>query len=101
MQKMKFPFKVLNKKKFILCYINAFIENLCIYLMPVVLAIFTTQPFTLDKFKYLIISIIGLKLTEIILDHFWIVYILRFENIYAKDLQLAYFNRVSKMKRFI
>ena len=95
---MKFPFKVLNKKKFILCYINAFIVNLCIYLMPVVLAIFTTQPFTLDKLKYLIISIIGLKLTEIILNHFWVVYILRFENIYAKDLQLAYFNRVSKMK---
>lgn len=95
---MKFPFKVLNKKKFILCYIDAFIVNLCIYLMPVVLALFTKQPFTLDKFKYLIISIIGLKLTEIILNHFWVVYILRFENIYSKDLQLAYFNRVSKMK---
>ena len=43
---MKIPFRVLNKKKFILCYINAFIVNLCIYLTPVVLAIFTTQPFT-------------------------------------------------------
>ena len=50
---MTFPFKVLNKKKFILCYINAFIVILCIYLMPVVLALFTTQPFTLYKFKYL------------------------------------------------
>jgi ABC-type bacteriocin/lantibiotic exporter with double-glycine peptidase domain len=66
--------------------------------MPVVLAIFTTQPFTLEKLKYLIISIIGLKLTEIILNHFWVVYILRFENKYSKDLQLAYFNRISKMK---
>ena len=65
--------------------------------MPVVLALFTKQPFTLDKFKYLIISIIGLKLTEIILNHFWVVYILRFENIYSKDLQLAYFNRVSTL----
>ena len=95
---MRFPFKILNKKKFILCYINAFIVNLCIYLMPVVLALFTTQPFTLDKFKYLILSIIGLKLTEIILNHFWVVYTLKFENIYSKDLQLAYFNRASKMK---
>lgn len=95
---MKFPFRVLNKKKFILCYINAFIVNLCIYLTPVVLAIFTTQPFTLDKFKYLIISIIGLKLAEIFFNHLWVLYILRFENIYAKDLQLAYFNRISKMK---
>ncbi len=98
MNKMKFPFKILNKKKFILCYINAFIVNLCIYLMPVVLAIFTTPPFTLHKFKYLIISIIGLKFTEIILNHLWVIYISRFENIYAKELQLAYFNRVSKMK---
>lgn len=97
---MKYPFKILNKKKFILCYIDAFITNLCIYLMPVVLATFTTQPFTIEKLKYLIISIIGLKLTEIILNHIWIVYILRFENKYAKDLQLAYFTRVARMKPY-
>lgn len=97
---MKYPFKILNKKKFILCYINAFIVNLCIYLMPVVFAIFTKQPFTLEKMKYLIMSIIGLKLTEIILNHIWVVYILRFENKYAKDLQLAYFNRVARMKPY-
>lgn len=95
---MKYPFKVLNKKKFVLCYINAFIVNLCIYLAPVMLAIFTTQPFTLEKFKYLIISIISLKLIEIVLNHIWVVYILRFERKYAKDLQLAYFNRVARMK---
>lgn len=98
LKNMKFSFKILNKKKFILCYINAFIVNMCLYLMPVVLAIFTTQPFTLEKFKYLIISVIGLKLTELILNHFWVVYILRFENKYSKDLQLAYFNRIAKMK---
>lgn len=66
---MKYAFKILNKKKFILCYIDAFLVNMCLYLMPVVLAIFTTQPFTLDKLKYLIISVIGLKLLEIILNH--------------------------------
>lgn len=97
---MKYPFKILNKPKFILCYINAFIVNLCIYLMPVALAIFTTEPFTLKKFSCLIISIIGLKLIEIILNHFWVVYILRFENKYSKDLQLAYFNRIAKMKPY-
>lgn len=95
---MKYPFKVLNKKKFVLCYINAFIVNLCIDLAPVMLAIFTTKPFTLEKFKYLIISIISLKLIEIVLNHIWVVYILRFESKYAKDLQLAYFNRVARMK---
>ena len=94
------PVKILDKKKFILCYMNAFVVNLCIYLMPVVLAIFTTQPFTLQKFYYLIISIIGLKFIEIILNHFWVIYILRFENKYCKDLQLAYFNRIAKMKPY-
>lgn len=94
---MKYPFKILDKKKFVLCYINAFIVNMCIYLIPVVLAVFTAQPFTLEKFKYMIICIIGLKLTEVILNHIWVVYIQRFENKYAKDLQLAYFNRVARM----
>lgn len=97
---MKYPFKILNKRKFLLRYINAFIVNICLYMMPVVLAIFTTQPFTLNKLKYLIISIIGLKLTEVILNHLWVIYILRFENKYAKDLQLAYFSRIAKMKPY-
>lgn len=100
LKNIKFPIKILNKKKFILCYIDAFIVNLCLYLMPVVLAIFTAQPFTTEKVKYLIISVIGLKLTEIILNHFWAVDIVRFEDKYAKDLQLAYFNRVAKMKPY-
>ena len=86
---MVYALKILNKKKFILCYINAFIVNLCIYLIPVTLAIFTTEPFTLQKFKYLIISIIGLKFVEIILNHFWVIYILRFESKYAKDLRFS------------
>lgn len=97
---MKYPLKILNKRKFILCYIDAFIVNLCIYLMPVVLAIFTKEPFTLDKLKYLIISIVCLKLTEVVLNHFWVQYILRFEEKYSKDLQLGYFNRIAKMKPF-
>ena len=68
--------------------------------MPVVLAIFTTQPFTLEKFRYLILSVIGLKLIEITLNHFWVVYITRFESKYSKDLQLAYFRRIAKMKPY-
>ena len=97
---MKFPFRVLDKKKFIICFINAFIVNLCIYLMPVALAIFTKEPFTLEKFKYLIISIVLLKLVEIVLNHFWVIYITRFESKYSKDLQLAYFNRIANMKLY-
>lgn len=97
---MKYALKLLNKRKFILCFIDAFIVNLCIYLLPVVLAIFTKPPFTLEKLGYLILSIIILKMVEVILDHIWAVYIQRFQEKYAKDLQLGYFSRVAKMKPF-
>lgn len=33
---MMYPFKVLNKKKYALCFINAFLENICLYIMPVI-----------------------------------------------------------------
>lgn len=46
-----YPFKVLNKKKYALCFINVFLENMCLYIMPVILSIFLTVPFTLNKFK--------------------------------------------------
>lgn len=97
---MKYAWKILNKRKFVLCFINAFIVNVCIYLMPVALSFFTTKPFTVEKFMFLIVSIIGLKSLEILLNHIWVVYILRFEHKYAKDLQLAYFNRVARMKPY-
>ena len=68
--------------------------------MPVALSFFTTKPFTIEKFRFLIASIIGLKSIEILLNHIWVVYILRFEHKYSKDLQLAYFNRVARMKPY-
>lgn len=37
---MMYPFKVLDKKKCALCFINAFLENICLYFMPVILSIF-------------------------------------------------------------
>ncbi len=95
---MKFPLKVLNKKKFILCFINAFMTNLFFYITPALLAYFTKEPFTLEKLKYLILSIIVTKILAVSLNHIWILYVLKFENEYAKDLQLAYFRRVVKMK---
>ena len=47
--KLKYTFKILNKKKFAICYINAFIVNICIYLMPVVLAYYTKKPLTVNS----------------------------------------------------
>ena len=95
---MKFPFKVLNKKKFVLCFMNAFMTNLFFYITPALLAYFTREPFTLEKLKYLILSIVVTKILAVSLNHIWILYVLKFENEYAKDLQLAYFRRIVKMK---
>lgn len=97
---MKFAFKVLNKKKFILCFIDAFLTNLFFYITPVLLAWFTREPFTLQRFQYLILSIVVSKIIAVSLNHIWIIYVLKFEHLYAKDLQIAYFNRVVKMKPF-
>lgn len=97
---MKYPFKILNKKKFILCFIDAFLTNLFFYITPVLLAYFTREPFTLEKLKYLILSIIVSKILAVALNQIWIIYILKFEHQYSKDLQLAYFERVARMKPF-
>lgn len=97
---MKFPFKILNKKKFILCFIDAFLTNIFFYITPFLLAHFTKEPFTLQNFQYLIISIIITKIFAVVLNQIWIMYVLKFENEYSKDLQLAYFNRVVRMKHF-
>ncbi len=74
--------------------------NIFFYITPVLLAYFTKEPFTLERFKWLILSIIISKILAVSLNQIWIIYILKFENLYAKDLQLAYFNRVVKMKPF-
>lgn len=97
---MKFPFKILNKKKFILCFIDAFLTNIFFYITPVLLAYFVREPFTLEKLKYLILSIVVTKMLGVMLNQIWIMYVLKFENEYSKDLQLAYFNRVTRMKPF-
>ena len=97
---MKFAFKILDKKKFILCYIHTLLTNLCFYCTPVLLAYFIKEPFTLEKLGGLIVSIIVTKLLAVVLNEIWIMYILKFENIYSKDLQLAYFNRIVRMKPF-
>lgn len=54
---MKYAIKLLNKRKFLLCFLDAFLTNLCLYLVPVALSLFTKAPFTLEKLGYLILSI--------------------------------------------
>lgn len=92
-----YPFKVLNKKKYTLCFINAFLENLCLYIMPVVLSIFLTTPFTIDKFKWLIILTIVLKILEIFFNILWNTKVEPFLEISKKELQISYFKRICNM----
>lgn len=92
-----YPFKVLNKKKYALCFINAFIENLCIYIMPVILSIFLSVPFTLEKFKWLIICTIGIKTLEIFFNVLWNTKVYPFLEASKKDLQVSYFKRLCNM----
>ncbi len=94
---MMYPFKVLNKKKYFLCFINAFLENICLYIMPVILSIFLTIPFSLEKFKMLIIFTILIKTFEIFFNVLWNTKVEPFLEVSKKDLQIAYFKRICNM----
>ncbi len=93
-----YPFKQLNKKKFFGCYFNALIENLCIYLIPLVLSFYTTEPFTLEKFKNLIILLISLHVIRLSCDSIWTIYVSSFIQKFKNKLQLSYFSRLYKMR---
>ncbi|MBR1376777.1 MAG: ABC transporter ATP-binding protein [Bacilli bacterium] len=92
-----YPFKVLNKKKYALCFLNAFIENMCLYIMPVVLSIYLTISFDLDKFKMLIILTIIIKIVEIFANVLWNTLAEPFLDTSKKDLQISYFKRICNM----
>ncbi len=88
---MKYAFKILDKKKFVLCFIDAFLTNLFFYSTPILLAYFVKEPFTLESLKGLILSIIVTKILAVALNEIWIMYVLKFENVYAKDLRTSVF----------
>ncbi len=94
---MFYPFKVLNKKKYALCFINAFLENVCLYIMPVILSIFLTVPFSLEKFKLLIIFTVIIKILEIFFNVLWNIKVEPFLEVSKKDLQISYFRRICNM----
>ncbi|MDD3187349.1 MAG: ABC transporter ATP-binding protein [Bacilli bacterium] len=94
---MPYPFKILNKKKYILYFINAFVENICLYIMPVILSMYLTVPFNLEKFRMLIILIVIVKIIEIGSDIIWNFEAEPFLENYKKDLQISYFKRIYNM----
>ena len=84
-----YPFKILNKTKYSLYFLNAFIENICIYIMPIIISICLTTPFTLDKFKILIILTITLKTLEIIFNSIWNIKAVYFLEETKKDFNIT------------
>lgn len=92
-----YPFQVLNKKKFSLCFLNALGYNICLYIMPVLLSVYLTVPFNLEKLKMLIILTILIKLLEIIFDIIWCIKTDYFLECSIKDLQVSYLKRICNM----
>lgn len=92
-----YPFKVLNKAKFFLCFLNALGYNVCLYIMPILLSIYLTVPFSLEKLKMLIILTVVVKILEIIFDIIWCVKTDYFLECSIKDLQVSYFKRICNM----
>lgn len=92
-----YPFRILNKRKYALCFFNAFCENLCLYIMPVFLSILLTAPFTIEKMKWLIILTVLVKTLEIVFNIIWNTSVFRFVEYTKKDLQISYFRRICQM----
>lgn len=89
-----YPFKILNKKKYILFELNALIVNLSIYLLPVVFSYFLSTNLTADKLLMLIVLVIILQLIGMIGNHIWTVPANIFFGRFQKDLQINYFKRI-------
>lgn len=78
-------------------YINTFLENICIYIMPVILSIFLTVPFSLEKFQWLIIFTVVIKALKVFFNILWQVKAMPFLEESKKDLQISYFKRICHM----
>ena len=94
-----FPFKILNKKKYSLYFINGVIQNLSLYLVPVVLSFYLTIPFSLNKFLALIVIILLLKGIEIVTNSLFSLKFFPFLENYKKDLDISYLKRIYFMNK--
>lgn len=94
---MLYPFKVMNRKKLLLHQINAFITNMFIYILPVLIAFLTKDPFTGENFLKLIILIGCSCIAEVFFCHLWFRYTYAFVITEVKNVQIKYFNRINNM----
>lgn len=65
--------------------------------MPVILSVFLTVPFSLEKFKWLIIFTVIIKMLEIYFNILWNTKVEPFLEVSKKDLQISYFKRLCNM----
>ena len=65
--------------------------------MPVILSIFFTVPFSLEKFMWLIIFTVIIKMLEIFFNVLWNTKVEPFLEVSKKDLQISYFKRLCNM----
>ena len=94
-----FPFRILNKKKYILYFVNGIVQNLSLYFVPVALSFYLTIPFSLHKFFVLIIIILLLKGIEIITNSLFSLKFFPFLENYKKDLDISYLKRIYSMNK--
>lgn len=95
---MLYPFKILGKRKFLMWFFNAFVENLCIYMIPFVLSFYTGEPFTQDKFRVLIIALLLLHTVRLSTDSLWTIYATSFVEKYKNKIKVSYFKRLYNMR---
>ena len=94
-----FPFRILNKKKYILYFVNGIVQNLSLYFVPVALSFYLTIPFSLHKFFVLIIIILLLKGIEFITNSLFSLKFFPFLENYKKDLDISYLKRIYSMNK--
>lgn len=92
-----YPFRILNKKKYILFEINAFILNLVLYVIPVLVSIFLAGDFTTERFISFIIWTFVLLIIYLVTDCIWCIYASDFFGEYQKDLDVSYCKRIIQM----
>ena len=91
---MPFAIKQLNKGKFILYFLNAFIVNIAIYAPSIVLSIYINERLNLERFQMFILIIFLLKVFEIITTLIWNIGASLFATQYGNDLKIKYLDRV-------
>ena len=89
-----YPFKVLDKKRYFVLYLNAILYNVCNYSLPVLLSIFLVSPFTVGNLEKLIICLIVFQVLERVFNIIWIMKGYSFIECTKNKLYIAYFKRL-------